>query len=618
MVDRSEAGIPPGNPSATPQPGSAPLPPRAPLAADAPPQPLASPPSPADATAPHRPPAEAPFSPLRALRVIIGSTMVSRVLGAVRDMATALVFGLDQTMDALAFALRIPNLSRRLFGEGALATTFLPAFTRVYERGGSQGPAHAWQLASAIFSLLALILSAAVLLGELLLAVLWHEAAPGGKGQLLLGLTAVMLPYAVFICLAAQISAVLQARDRFGWPSVVPVILNVVWLAGLLLAHKLWKGQSSIQAYVVALSVLVAGGLQLALQVPALRALGFRFDRNWGAVWDEVRGIGRAILPVTFGLSITQINSVLDSLVAWVFSRPPTGSGHMPLPGEPLYPLEAGSVSALYFAERVYQFPLGVFGVALGTVLFPLFARHAARHEFDRLRDDLSLSLRLVLVVGLPASVGMWAVADDLVQALLQHGRFDQADATRTAAMIAWYSLGVWAYCAIPVLFRGFYALGDRTTPLRVGMLMVALNLVLNVTLIWVLAERGLALSTAVAAMLQAGLLTWGLQARLGRLDWSVLALTAARCVVACAVMLLVCRWMQGQQPDWERLCTELLPDARRWGRFLGELIRLMVPVGVAGLSYLVVGWLLGMPELKLLLHREPGDAFQSTTQSFD
>ncbi|MFM8583758.1 MAG: murein biosynthesis integral membrane protein MurJ, partial [Planctomycetaceae bacterium] len=316
--------------------------------------------------------------------------------------------------------------------------------------------------------------------------------------------------------------------------------------------------------------------------------------------------------------SITQINSVLDSLVAWVFSMPPTGSGQMPLPGAPLYPLQAGSVSALYFAERVYQFPLGVFGVALGTVLFPLFARHAARHEFDRLRDDLSLSLRLVLVVGLPASVGMWAVADDLVQALLQHGRFDQADATRTASMIAWYSLGVWAYCAIPVLFRGFYALGDRTTPLRIGMLMVGLNLLLNVTLIWVLAERGLALSTALAAMLQAGLLTWGLQARLGRLDWSVLALTALRCACASAVMLLVCQWVQGNQPDWERVCAQLLPEARRWGRFLGELIRLMVPVGIAGLSYLAVGWLLGMPELKLLLHREPGDAFQSTPQPLD
>ena len=213
----------------------------------------------------------------------------------------------------------------------------------------------------------------------------------------------------------------------------------------------------------------------------------------------------------------------------------------MLLPGAPLYPLAEGATSALYFGERLYHFPLGVFGVALGTVLFPRFARHAARGEVDELRSDLSLGLRLILTVGLPAGAGLGLIANPLTEAIYARGEFSVRDAHRTAAMISAYSWGVWAYCAIPVLFRGFYAVGERTAPLIVGLATLAVDLVLNLLLIWPLGERGLAWSTSLSSVVQVTILLALLQQRFGRFDWRTIAITALRSGIATVVMALVC-----------------------------------------------------------------------------
>jgi putative peptidoglycan lipid II flippase len=539
---------------------------------------------------------------MHGLRVVISSTLASRLLGAIRDTATASLFGLGPVMDAFSFAFRIPNLARRLFGEGALSAAFLPAFTRLYEAADPSDRRPAWQLASAVFSLLAVVLTALVLLAELGLAI-WHLR--DGQSGLLVGLTATLLPYAVLICLAAQVSAVLHALGRFGWASFVPIVLNLCWLIGVWVAGRVAGGDQPTQAYVLAGAILLAGVLQLALQIPELYRRGFRWSWQWQPVWSEVQAIGRAILPVTIALSITQINSVLDSGIAWLFSRPAEGSAAIPWwPGRE-FPLRAGTVSALYFAERIYQFPLGVFGVALGTVLFPLLARHAARGELGRLRDDLTLALRLVLVIGIPASLGLMVVAEPLTRLLLQHGRFTAEDTVRTAGMISAYSLGVWAYCGIPVLFRGCYALGDRRIPLQIGMLAVLSDTVLNLTLIWVLAERGLASSTALTAMGQLALLTVSLQRRLGRFDWRQLGSTALRAVVAAALMYAVCRGVQAGQPNWREVLERLFPTRPAWGRIGGDLVSLVLPVLAGGGVYLWAAWVLGLDELWLFVRRD-------------
>jgi len=433
------------------------------------------------------------------------------------------------------------------------------------------------------------VLVALVVIGEGGLWMVSRWGAVEEHTRLLLGLTAVMLPYALLICLAAQVTAVLHALGHFTWPAMVPVVLNLFWISSIWLVDPWFAPDQTAQAYALAVCVVIAGLFQLTLQLPTLRRLGFRFQTNWTAAWPAVRDIFRAMLPVMFGLSIEQINTLLDGLIAWGFSQPETG-GTMPLPGSPPYPLQAGAVSALYFGERLYQFPVGVFGVALGTVLFPLFARHAAEGAIDRLRDDLSLGLRLVLAIGIPASAGLMLVAEPLTRLILEHGEFTIDDSRRTAALIVAYGAGVWAFCGLPILYRGFYAIGDRSSPVRVGMMAVVGDLLLNLTLIWPLAERGLAWSTALSAVVQGGCLVWLIQRRVGRLDWPRLRATAARTSVATLLMACTCL-----------VAKEIVPFGEDRLQQTGALV---VPV-IAGIAtYLLAARILGLSELQWILSR--------------
>jgi putative peptidoglycan lipid II flippase len=303
-----------------------------------------------------------------------------------------------------------------------------------------------------------------------------------------------------------------------------------------------------------------------------------------------VREIVQAMVPIVLGLSITQVNTCVDSLIAWGLSAP-HGQPGATLSGTGwAYPLEAGAVSALYYGERMYQFPLGVFGVALGTVLFPLLARHAARGELGQLREDLTLGLKLVLVIGVPAGAGLMFLAEPISAALLEHGAFQPGDTLRAARTTAAYGSGVWAYCGLLILQRGFYAIGDRLTPLRIGVAAVGLNLVFNLTLIWFLAEVGLALSTALCATLQVAALIWCLQLRIGRLAWKEIGRTLGRTLGATAVMTAAGLGMLAWQTELQVLD--------------GRLGRLLAPLIVSVLAFVLAAQLLRLEEFWLLLRR--------------
>lgn len=524
---------------------------------------------------------------LSGMLMMSGMTVLSRILGLVRDIAMARLFGLSPVMDAFTIAFRIPNLSRKLFGEGALATSFIPIFAReliVDDRNT------AWRLASAVLGWLTVFLAAGVLAGELGLLA-W--ACWGGVSHdtlELIHLTAIMLPYMILICLASQVSAILNSLGHFRWPATVPVVLNLVWLIGAWWITP-WFADTATKAQALAICILVSGILQLLVQWPTLRNIGFRFYWDWRTVKPQVREILAAMLPVVLGLSITQINTFCDSLIAWAFSHPSGDpSATMLLPGSPTYPLSAGAVSALYYGERMYQFPLGVFGVALGTAIFPMLARHAARGEMDLLKQDLSLGLRLVIMIGLPASAALMWLAHPVARCLFERGEFTPADTIRTAQIIASYGSGVWAYCGLLILQRGCYAIGDRLSPLRLGTISVAVNLTLNLTLIWYFAECGLALSTSVCAMLQVAGLLWMIQQRLGQLNWGRFGSCAGRTVLATLFMSAVGLGLivLGQQTGW-------------WS---GKLLGLAIPCLGASAAYLLAAWCLKLDELWVLLRR--------------
>ena len=515
-------------------------------------------------------------------------TLASRVLGVLRDVVTAALLGLGEggVMDALVVAFRLPNLPRRILGEGALAASLLPVFSAEHHRD----PRSAWRLVSVLLAIVAAGLSAAVLVGEAICAAWWWFFGPTTSH--VLGLTAVLLPYMVFVCLAAQVSTVLQAMLRFRLPAFAPVLLNVCWLAAAWFVAPWCSGDPAAQAYAIAAAIVLSGVLQLAVQLPALTGAGFRFDFDWQAAKRPAREVGRALVPITLGLAVTQLNTLLDTLIAVSLAAPSGEEKTIAwLGGALAYPLETGAAAAIYYGERFYQLPVGVLGLAIATVIYPLLAAHAARGERAKVGADLTLGLRLVWFTALPAGIGIVLVARPLVRLLFERGAFTPHDTDRAAAMIACYAGAAWAYCALPVLVRGYYALGNRMAPAWIGFFAMGINLILSLTLIWPLGERGLAVSTAVAASVQAILLAVIFSRAGSPLAWAALASTMFRGAVATLAMTAAV------------LAVE-------WGLFAAETSRAQQAIEVTAailtgvVVYLVVAWLLGMRELALLLGR--------------
>jgi len=505
-------------------------------------------------------------------------TLASRVLGMIRDMATADLLGMSGSpvMDAFVVAFRIPNLFRRLFGEGALTASYVPVLAARLEKDRTG----AWQLVSVGLVWLCVLLAGVVLAAEGVCAVvhaLWAESA---GMPLLVGLTAVMMPYMLLVCVAAQVAATLQCLSHFAVPALAPTLLNVCWLVAVWGIAPRFAPDQEAQAYVLAGSILVAGVLQLAVQWPKLVALGFRFQYRWQAARASLHEIVQAMGPMILGLAITQINTLMDSLIAWGLSTSPDGPQEIAWLGGVRYPMQQGAAAAIYYGERLYEFPLAIVGIAVATAIFPLLSRHAARGDRRALGADLTLGLRLVVFLGVPASLGLSLLAEPLARLLFQRGQFTPADTVRAARMIAGYAAGVWAFCALPVVVRGYYALGDRITPVRIGAGVVGLNFLLNLILIWPLAEAGLAVSTSIAAAVQLLVLIAVLRRREVPLLWRALAGTGARTVIAAAAMTLAGYLVLGLIP----------PPASLSGKLIQVFVPFAVCVGVYLAAYRLLG----------------------------
>lgn len=459
-------------------------------------------------------------------------TLVSRVMGLVRDGIMAAQFGNGAISDAFALAFRVPNMARQLFGEGALSTAFMPVFLRDREEFGD---AAAQRTGTAVLAVIATLLLAVVLATEVVIAVLSLCLSLSFETQLVFNLLALLTPYLMLVCVVAQASAIMHGLGQFTLPALFPIGLNVCWMA---IAWAL--GRTTLEAegriYGVSIGIVVTGLLQVVLCVPALRSLGFRFQWDWSASRSRVAEIGRTMLPVVLGLSITQFNTVSDSVFAWIFTAPVDGE----IGWLDHYPLTAGATHALYLGQRMLQFPIGVFGAALGTVIYPVLTLHAERKQFDLFRQDLSRGLRLVIAIGVPASIGLVLIAEPLTKLLFMRGRFSDTDAEQTASIIAMYALGVWAACGLMIAQRAFYACGDRATPLRIGLGIAVFNLLLNLLLIDPLGASGLALATSIASAIQCLLTVYVLQRRTGSVDARGLGLTLVRSISAGLLMVTV------------------------------------------------------------------------------
>jgi putative peptidoglycan lipid II flippase len=492
---------------------------------------------------------------IRSASVVSACTLLSRILGFVRDMLCARYFGASALMDAFSVAFRTPNLFRRLFGEGALTAAFLPAFVERYD-GGRTDEARALlnRLATALALFLGLLAAAGI--------AVTYVLPDDPKTALMAPLLRIMLPYLPFICVAAILSAALNGMRHYFAPAFAPVMVNVVLIAALLP----WWRDIRTQAWAVALGGLVT----LLFLIPPLvaRKMPLRPRLDFGD--PSFREVIRKSLPIIFGLAPVQLNELVGSLIAQYCVK-----------GD-------GAVSVLYFGNQLTQLPLALIGTAVATVVFPLFA--SPKEDFQ---DVFQKSLRFVLFLSVPATIGLMVLARPIVCLLFQHGgKFGPEQTDRTAWVTVFYSAGLWCYCANQIQVRAFYAKKDTLTPVKVSAAMVALNLGLTLALVWNFGERGISIANSATGFASFLALNSLLRRKHGDLSLKPVTAGFLKSLVAGALM-----------------------GAAAWGvyRLMGgglgdtigrKLALAFVPIGAGMVVYLLLARLLGMSEMGRLFRR--------------
>ncbi|WP_440221926.1 murein biosynthesis integral membrane protein MurJ [Dokdonella sp. MW10] len=445
---------------------------------------------------------------LRSMLAFSSGTFVSRVLGLVREMVVAAVFGVSAATDAFLVAFRIPNFMRRLFAEGSFSMAFVPVLTEYREKRSAE---ELRELVARTAGTLGAVLLVVTALGVIFADVLVGGFAPGsldepGKFALTSDLLRLTFPFLLFVSLTALAGAALNTFNRFGLAALTPVVLNVCMIAA-----ALWLAPH-LEVPIMALgwAVLAAGVLQLAVQLPALHRLGLLAWPRWGAAHEGVRRVMKLMVPTLFGSSVAQVNLLLDTLIASF--------------------LIVGSQTWLGYTDRLLEFPLGMFGVALGTVILPTLSRHHVAADPAGFSRALDWGLRTTLLIGLPAMLGLVILAEPILATLFQHGKFTAHDVRMAAMSLAALSFGLPAFTLVKTLAPAFYSRQDTTTPVRAGIASMVASMLLNVVFVgalfalWSTPEQramgwrealasvpglhvGLALSSACASYLNVALL---------------------------------------------------------------------------------------------------------------
>lgn len=459
--------------------------------------------------------------------------MTSRVLGLVRDTVMAYLFGAGGQMDAYNVAFRFPNLVRDLFAEGAMSAAFVPTFTRHLSPDSRE---RAWRLGNLVITALLGATSILVLLGIVFAQPLTTffagaYAAVPGKLELTTQLTRVMFPFLTLVAVAAAFMGMLNALHRFFVPALSPALFNVgsILTTIALVPVMPMVGLPAIMA--PAIGVLVGGLGQVVAQWPLLRREGFRFRPVIDFKDPGLREVLALMGPGVLGLAAVQINILVNTSLA-------TRAGD-------------GPASWLNYAFRLMYLPIGLFGVSIATAALPSLSRHAARDDVHEVRQTISHGLRLMLMLNVPATVGLVALATPIVGMIFERGRFSAADTAATAAALAFYAPGLIGYSAVKIAAPSFYALRDSRTPALVSMATVAVNVVLNITLARLIGYKGLALGTALAALFNAGSLLYVLRRRLGGLDERAITTALGKIALASLVMGAVAFGTDGLLAWW-------------------------------------------------------------------
>ena len=510
-----------------------------------------------------------------AAKVITVITMISRVLGLVRDM---LMVPLGDRVRADRFwtAFAVPNLFRRLFGEGALSAAFVPVFTEVSEAEG-------WDRARVVLAnvagLLAVVLAGLLVLVELGIWAAWSIWGGDEPRHMLLLLSAIMLPYMVTVCLLALGSAALNCKGHFAYPAFAPILLNVVLISAAIVAPRL-AADDKQQFAILGVGLVVAGIIQLLGVIWMLRRVGLGVVPRLRPILPEIRRIVVLMAPMVVPLSVLQLSVLADKVLALMF----TASG----PGSSL-PLSEGVVPCLYAASRVYQLPMGVLAIPLATAIFPLFSRYAVRGDIGALRETTNCALRLGAFLSIPAAVALIMLASPTIELIYQRRNFTPADTARTALMLRMYCIGMWAYFWNHVLLRAFFAQKDTRTPLILALVLVGFNLPLVVIGFYTpIKAASIGAATALTQTINALWLIGVLRSRWGRLGLRRILISLLRTGVATVVMV----GAVGLALLHMETFTDLL------GNKPGKIAVLAAAIVAGGGAYLLAAIILRCPEL--------------------
>jgi len=536
---------------------------------------------------------------LKHFRTVSGLTIVSRLTGLARDAALAYVLGAGWVMDAYSMAFRMPNLLRQLLGEGALTAAFVPVFTDYLEKSGRQA---ANRFMSLLIVMLLAALAALTLTADGIFLLARYLTEAGTKWHLIFGLAAVLFPFGIMVCLVALLQAALNCRQHFAVPALAPVALNLCIIAGAVAAARWLIADPIAQAYFIAVVILGAGLLEILIQLPVMRRLGLVFRPLWdlkdAGLWRILRMIG----PVVIAVGVVQFNVFMDSVIANLLSPgPDSGTMFMLGPWEIAYPMKMGAASVLYYGPLFYTSVLGIFGISLATVIFPVLSQYAVRKDFAGMARTASHAVRLAIFIGLPVGLGIILVCEPAIRLFLNHGRFADPQQSpqaveRTAWVASLFALGLGFYAVNHILNRAFYAMEEIRTPRRVAMLAAGLNFICNLLLVWPMAEGGLAAATVLSAIFQTVVLAWLLDRRLrAQFEWRAIGQSAARTALASAVMGLAA---------WA-VVYAAIPALSLAGAWL-YAAQLTAGAAVGGLVFVAAAQALGMTELKDLLGRTP------------
>ena len=489
---------------------------------------------------------------LKNIGVISLFTVVSRVLGLVRDQLGAAVFGGSVFNDAFLTAFRVPNLFRRLLGEGALTAAFIPTLQEELRDRGEPG---AFALLNKVASWLLVVTGALVAVAMIVFSQSRLIGGEESKWYLAADLTVIMFPYLLMVCLAAAFNATLNVLQRFTEPALSPVWLNVAMIASLVAAWKYFPGAELTQVHWLCAGVLIGGFFQMAVPAAVLARSGWqpRFELELA---PRVRQIALLMAPGLFGTAIYQINTFVSGMLA--FSLP------------------EGSATMLFYANRLMELPIGVFAIAVSTVVYPLIAQHAVAGNFDAMAEDFRRGLRLILAINIPAAAGLALLSGQIVRVIYRHGEFTSANANAMAPLLALFAIGLPFFSINSLTVRAFYAVKDTTTPVKIAAIDFVVNLGLSLLLRHWLGAAGLVIASTTAIFVQMVLLQRALARRLPGMTLAPLRPTIGKILGATLAMSVVA--IAGTY------APHLVWPGTKLADLLGLIVTIPLGVGVYGL----------------------------------